>query len=123
MVTMEDPESNSSEQVPKNRAQAWFRIILWILPSGFAMMSLSGFHQLYRTIPIPFWCIWILIPVNLIFILAAGWFDALLDRRFKKSVEQMRAWMLTFLLFQLLAIPIFSFLLIWTVSFIIDLFR
>lgn len=111
------------EKPPTNRAQAWFRVLLWLVPAGFAMMSLSGFHQLYRTIPMPFWFIWILIPVNLVFILSAGWFDALLDRRFEKSVEQTRAWMFTFLLFQLLAIPIFSVLLIWTVGFIIDLFR
>jgi len=33
---MEDLEPSTLETAPKNRAQAWFRALLWLMPTGFA---------------------------------------------------------------------------------------
>lgn len=42
VVIMQDPESDTLQQVHTNRAQTWFQVVLWILPSGFATLSLFG---------------------------------------------------------------------------------
>ena len=48
MVIMEDPEDSSWVEAPKNRAQAWFRVVLWVLPGSMgagSMMALDRFQR------------------------------------------------------------------------------
>src|SRR6476660_3035499 len=120
---MENPESNSSEQVPTNRAQSWLRLVMWVLPSGFAICSLFAWWRLDPLYTLSKWRLGAYLLVNLLFIIASGWFDAVLNHRIEKSAGQMSAWVITFLLYQLFAIPTFSIVLMWTIGFIIEFFR
>ena len=78
---MKNPEDSSLVEAPKNRAQAWFRVVLWILPLGFLVVSTEmvarfedEFYRYDLTAP---WVIWWIL--NAVIIVGSGWFNALLS--------------------------------------------
>lgn len=105
------------ELIPNNRAHAWLRVILWILPTGFAWMSAAGLNMLsvrggfpnLAQLVVPIW-----IVVNIIFVSGAGWYRAALlhqvgnvDWRSGRTVE--------FFAIQLLLIPFFSVIILFAI--------
>ena len=64
---------------PNNRATAVFRVMLWLLPSGFAASSAWGGDWMIRHHYLPHvgGGSWLL--ANAIFVLGTGWFNALLS--------------------------------------------
>ena len=95
---------------PNNRAQAWFRMLLWILPSGFAVASGIGLDRLSSAYfpsqsPIGTLIWWIL---NFAFVIGSGWFDSQLSARARAEVGGVADRVLRFFLFQLFLIPVLS---------------
>ena len=78
MVIMEDPEDSSLVEAPKNRAQVWFRVVLWFAPAVFALAlaattGVSGSSRTGLTFGL-----WMLL--NFLVISLAAWVQALLSR-------------------------------------------
>ncbi|MES2921722.1 MAG: hypothetical protein V4819_09250 [Verrucomicrobiota bacterium] len=72
------------QKVPANHAVTCFRVILWLLPSAFALMSAYGFacglQAWSRHLPFGSgiaWTIWLIL--NFAFVLGTGWYNALLS--------------------------------------------
>ncbi|MES2658713.1 MAG: hypothetical protein V4689_08845 [Verrucomicrobiota bacterium] len=89
-----------------NRARAAFRIFLWILPTGFALLSIwIGFgwiaHALLSRFSFGAWGL-----VNLIFALGVGWCHALLPRRGPRVRFEIIGDTLIFVFLQFFLVPI-----------------
>lgn len=103
MVIMENPEISTLETAPKNRAQAWFRVALWILPTGFVVASAVGLGWVHEKL-FPFdsiVAVWFLL--NLALVIAAGWFTAVLSIR--SPDERVIHGIFAFIVYQLFLIP------------------
>lgn len=120
---MNPPEFNASEVAPKNRAQVWFRALLWLMPTGFAWSSFIGLVLLHSRIRVPDWGLGVLLLVNLIFVAGAGWFDGLLARHVRGSGDRMTAWTLIFCGCQLIVIPALSLLVGFVIGAVLYLIR
>lgn len=102
---MEDPEFNRLEAAPKNRAQAWFVALLWLMPSAFGTATLIGWDWLMGKFgDLPVWAViwWVGNPA---FVVATGWFHALLSKR-GESGGPTFALVGRFCLLQLLLMPL-----------------
>ncbi len=72
------------DMIQKNRTRVWFRIVLWILPTGFAWMSAVGLNMLsvrggfygMAQLIVPVWLV-----LNIAFIIGAGWYNKMLSSR------------------------------------------
>jgi uncharacterized membrane protein len=98
------------EKPPTNRAQAWFRVMLWILPAGFAVASGIGVDRLkdaYFPTQAPVGTmIWFVL--NFIFVIGSGWFDSQLSVRARSEVGGSADRIMRFFLLQLFLIPFLS---------------
>ena len=71
----------SSIKHPVNRAQATVRVILWLLPTGFAVLSAMGSSWLKIHGYLPRWHLAACLIPNVIFVVGAGWYNALLSTK------------------------------------------
>jgi len=109
------PPIPQHEQPPVNAAQGCFRVVSWIVPTGFAWASAVGLGTLGtgalrmgQAVPVMIW-----IVLNIAFVLGAGWFDAMLSRAVRNARADERPALLTkklvvFFLLQLVFIPVIS---------------
>jgi hypothetical protein len=103
------------EPPPINAAQGCFRVALWMVPTGFAWASALGLGALasklgVRGLSFPS-APWIVL--NIVFVLGAGWFDAMLAWKVRNAGEKERGDMIVgnltrFFLLQLVLVPVFS---------------
>ena len=124
MVIMEDFESDNSQQIPPNRAQACIRVLLWILPSA-TCASLKVLASCLRGELGPFslgrssgsWWVaklkWVvemkgdhLLLIGFILAIAAGWCDTRLRVRADSDWGGTLQRMIVFVVFQ----PVIAFL-------------
>ncbi len=98
------------EKPPTNRAQAWFRVFLWILPAGFAVASGIGVDRLkiayFPDQALVGTMIWFVL--NFIFVIGSGWFDSQLSVRARSEVGGSADRIMRFFLLQLFLIPVLS---------------
>jgi hypothetical protein len=92
---------------PNNPAKTLFRIILWILPTGFAVICGLGCFQLpFRThwtyeISLALWII-----LTSLFTAGAGWFNVVLSNRGNKDPGSVIWRTFLFFIAQILLIPL-----------------
>lgn len=93
---------------PANRAQAWFRVLLWLVPTVFAYASIVGVGwmsdrllQSASIIRVP-----AVILLNAGFVLGTGWFKAHLNGRRRNHPNGFSDEVLIFFLAQIFLIPI-----------------
>jgi len=93
---------------PVNRAQGCFGAVLWLVPTGFAVVSAIGLGSWIRTsvAALPVWGI-----LNVLFIIATGYFAATLSRKVRKARPERReavigSWIVMFFLLQLIIVPV-----------------
>ncbi|MEO7099619.1 MAG: hypothetical protein ABI162_09685 [Luteolibacter sp.] len=109
---------NDPNKIPENHAQAWLRIILWILPTGFAWMSGVGLSLLaarggsWGAAPVIF-PIWIVL--NCAFIVGAGRFHRMLSPQTTNDPEMHLGHVVTFFAVQLLLIPFLSLFVVFVI--------
>lgn len=113
---MEDPELRVLEAVPENRAQAWFRVLLWLMPAVFGVASVFGLDWLQRKIGdslvwITIW--WVLNPA---FIIATGWFNAVLSVPSSDGNRRILHRVAVFFLIQMILTPS-----LWYVALVVSL--
>ena len=110
--------SNNLNHVPPvNRAQVTVRLLLWLLPFGFVMLSAAGIVLLTSLAivlshwgPIIFWLI-----LNVAFVAGAGWFYGMLSCSARGESDVLyRA--VQFWFFQMFLIPLFLRLLLYLAS-------
>ncbi len=115
MTELEQPPpgvvSDPPSPPPVNQAQGCFRVLLWFMPTVFAMASCLGiiWASGLGNAGIPSILAWVLL--NLGFIGAAGWFDTVMSRRIRllsleKRTGEMARSMVAFFLSQLVIIPL-----------------
>ncbi|MBC8128391.1 MAG: hypothetical protein H8M99_14715 [Gloeobacteraceae cyanobacterium ES-bin-144] len=92
-----------------NRAQACLRVMLWLLPSGFAVGSfLAGSHFLRNGLT-P----WIF--ANIIFIIGMGWLHAYMFNRARSENDGVLFLVLVFFIVQLFFVPLVLFTILCTI--------
>lgn len=98
---------------PVNRAQACFRVIIWLLPTGFAVCSSWAGNWLISRGYLPklgfgFW----VVP-NVFFMFGAAWYNALLSRRARSSPRGIVNRLVLFFLIQLFLMPLLLAILLY----------
>lgn len=103
------------EKPPTNRAQAWFRLGMWIAPTLFAYLSgprlewIRGrFQPADSLLPVSIW-----IAVIAGFVLGTGWIKARLNRRPRTYPNAFSDEVLFFFLAQVVLIPLFTMLILY----------
>jgi len=95
---------------PTNRAQAWFRVFLWLVPAGFAFTSAVGLVWLsIRAFPVDDLIligVWLLL--NLMFVIGAGWFDSQLSAKVRSESDKVSDEVMSFFMLQLFLVPVLS---------------
>lgn len=95
------------EQPSRNPIYPWLRMLLWILPAGFPILSAMGFrfflHHSVWAPSGPFFGIWILL--NLLFVIGTGWCDYRLSPRARTHPDSAVKAIVVFFLCQLFLIP------------------
>ena len=109
---------NDPNKIPKNRAIAWFRVMLWIVPTGFAWMTGIALGTLsarasYSSIGVICFSMWVVANVG--FVVGAGRYHAMLDSRAGNDADLRFGRVATFFFLQLLLIPFLSFLLAFAI--------
>ena len=95
--------------IRKNATLTAFRVLLWLLPTGFALMSAYGYAVWSRHLPFGSglsWSIWL--TLNGVFILATGWYNALLSANASGIRYGLRNRVILFFLIQPFIIVFFS---------------
>lgn len=107
--------SPSRGSPPSNRAQAWFRLGIWIAPTVFAYASGTGIEWIKGLIqsadsvfPVSIW-----IALIAGFVLATGWFKARLNRRQRTYPNAFSDEVLFFFLAQVVLIPLLMILILF----------
>ena len=101
---------NDQNLVSSNWAQAWLRVVMWILPTGFFWISAFGANYLTAysgVIGDLSTYLWVLLNIG--FMIGAGWYDSLLSSRARKSPGSSYLWIIQFFLHQLYLIPLITF--------------
>ena len=105
---MNHPQPSPSRgSPPSNRAQFWFRVVLWILPAGITATSWLGLNKLSSLFAgfadwiIPLWLV-----LNLTFVLGAGWFNALLSGKAHSREDGIPTRILLFFIMQVFVSPL-----------------
>jgi hypothetical protein len=104
-----------NEPPPLNRAQAWYRVLLWLAPTGFAYaiskLGIIG-RPVMRAIPLSsrFWY-WFAIAVVIAFCAYCGWLDGNLSSEARRAEGeerkiQVQNHAITFCLRQVVIIPV-----------------
>ena len=101
---------DSPQPVPINQAQGCFRVLLWLMPTGFAVFSAWAIDH-YKPPGDSLLLLWI--GMNLVFSASAGWFVAIMSSRIRGMEPGKRAgeivWLTTFFcLIQLFLIPLIT---------------
>lgn len=93
---------------PNNPAKTLFRIILWILPTGFAVICGVGCFQLpFRRVHLSYefsFSLWI--ALTCIFTAGAGWFNVVLSNRGNKDPGSVIWRTFLFFIAQIILIPL-----------------
>jgi cytochrome bd-type quinol oxidase subunit 1 len=103
------------EKPPTNRAKAWFRLGLWIVPTVFAYASGAGlewiksrFQSADSVFPVSIW-----IALIAGFVLGTGWIKARLNRRPRTYPNAFSDEVLFFFLAQVVLIPLLMMLILF----------
>ena len=103
----EKPVFEAHSKPPINRAQATVRVILWLLPAGFAVLSAEGCNWLkYRGILASSWGFGVWLLLNVAFALGAGWFNAMLSTKARGEADGVAYRTVMFFFLQLFLIPV-----------------
>ena len=120
----EDPVLETHFKPPINRAQATVRVILWLLPAGFVVLSAEGCDWLkYRGILASSWGFGVWLILNVAFALGAGWFNAMLSTKARAEADGVAYRTVMFFFLQLFLIPLlllimfFLYYIIFTIRF------
>ena len=104
-----DPTDPPTIPPPVNRAVAWFRELLNVVPVGFFLASLIGVDWLGRVLPSLdrslFDIIWLVL--NVMFIAGTGWFKISISDRAQAGSREKAYYALNFLALQVVLIPFF----------------
>ncbi len=117
MIEQPPPGIPPEQQPPQvNRAQAWFRVMLWLMPTGFLVASAVGLGWVHeKLLPsdsiVAVWCL-----LNLALLIGAGWFTAILSTR--SPNERVVHGMFTFVMCQLFLVPALLGLLLFMINLI-----
>ncbi len=103
------------QAAPINQAQGCFRVLLWVMPAGFAAVSAWAVGN-YKPDVDSLLMLWI--GVNLVFMATTGWFVAIMSSSVRVLETGKRtgriAWLTTlFCLIQLFLIPFISVFLVF----------
>ena len=109
---------NDDNEIPTNHAHAWLRLVLWILPTGFAWMSGVGLSMLatggsfpvLAAFTIPIWVV-----LNCAFLVGAGRYHRMLSPQTSNDPEMHLGHVVTFFALQLLLIPFLSLLVVFVI--------
>ena len=118
---MKNPEDSSLMEAPKNRAQAWFRVVLWILPSGFVVASAVGLGWIHENLFRNDLVVGLWFLLNLAFLIGAGWVQSVLANRLRTEANAVIRGVGAFVVYQLFLIPLLLGLLLY-LTFLIDPF-
>lgn len=104
-----------------NRAQAWFWVMLWILPSGFFVASAIGLGWVHgnffrHDLVVVLWFL-----LNLAFLIGTGWFQSILANQGRIRPHTVIRSIGAFMVYQLFLIPILLGLLLY-LTYLIDPF-
>lgn len=111
---------NELQIPPNNPSKTLFRIILWLLPTGFAVLSAIGSRYLPGGVilddrsSLTLWLI-----LNILFTAGAGWFNAHLSNRVKPEQDGALFRTFVFVIAQMFLVP----LLLMTLLFAVCLFN
>lgn len=100
----EDPNPNS---FVRNPLYPWLRVILWMIPSGFVLLSSAGIFSLgnmrvfnnYLAV-----ILWVLL--NIAFVIGVGWCDYQLSSPERKRTRKIGLAILLFFIIQIFIIPL-----------------
>jgi len=106
---------DDSNKPPPNPMHAWMRVIMWLLPTGFAWGSGVGLNWLISLSRLPSelgMCFWVML--NVAFLVGAGWYrGALLDQ--EGYVDWRFVRIAAFFGLQLLLIPLLSVVILFAI--------
>ena len=98
---MENPEP-----LPRNPIHPWLRVLLWILPAGFLVMSVGGLSALSNNVPISEAAVISASALlNVLFLIGAGWCDYKLSPPGRKNRRSVGMAISLFFLSQLFLVP------------------
>lgn len=98
-------QQNKPNHAPPNYAAAWFRVILWILPTGVAWMSGIAFGWTGLLTPSnSSWMLFAWIIANIIFTCAAGYYSQMLAPSPRSKPYRV----ILFLITQVFVVPLLS---------------
>ncbi|MEO5711944.1 MAG: hypothetical protein ABIT37_00500 [Luteolibacter sp.] len=103
-------EDNPHKLAP-NPTHAWLRVTLWILPTGFALISISLVEWLEQRISYDTASQWVpatWIILNCVFTVGAGWFSTVLSPDGLKNGKLRINRVVEFFLIQCLVVPCLS---------------
>jgi len=103
------------QRPPRNRAQAWFLVLLWFVPTGFALASAVGLGWINEkvfanngTIPVVLG-----FSLNIAFVIGTGWFTTQLSTRARTEPGVVASRVFAFFMIQLFLIPILLALIVF----------
>lgn len=90
---------------PVNRTITWLRVMLWLLPTGFAVLSAIGQNFLirYGLVPINFGIYFLIVAL---FTVGTGYYNALLSPRAKTQPGGLLNRTVLFFVIQLFLVPL-----------------
>jgi len=94
------------EQPPRNPIYPWLRVLLWILPAGFPIISAMVIGLLHQSVWAPsgpFFGIWIILTI--LFVIGTGWCDYRLSPRARTHTDSAVKAVVVFFLCQLFLVP------------------
>ncbi|MEO7099620.1 MAG: hypothetical protein ABI162_09690 [Luteolibacter sp.] len=95
------------EPLPRNPIYQWLRVMLWILPTGFLVISVGGLSALSNNFPISEgMVIAASVLLNVLFVIGAGWCDYKLSPPERKNRPSVGVAIFLFFLSQLFIVPI-----------------
>ena len=106
MSEQDEPDA-WQQTVPPNHAITCFRVILWLLPSGFAAFSAWGRSWMIGHHYLPHLGVRTWLLLNTIFILGSGWFNALLSANSREVWHGVRNRVILFFVIQPFIISFF----------------
>ena len=109
---------DQTDMIPRNHARAWLRVVLWILPTGFAWMSAVGLSMLSgrRGFPgmteliMPLWFV-----LNIAFVVGVGWYNKMLSSRADAGPNGRDGRVVLFFVIQIFLIPLLSALVLFAI--------
>ena len=101
------PVFGAHSKPPINRAQATIRVILWLLPAGFVVLSAEGCNwSKYGGTLASSWGFVAWLILNVSFALGAGWFNAKLSTKARGEADGVAYRTVMFFFLQLFLTPV-----------------